>query len=261
MKRFSPLCVFFLCFAALLSCNKNNEAKPVDTNYKLSYGDSIFYVNSQPANIINPVNAPQGTYYSIPKGLEIDPNTGSINVSSSEAGLRYKVTFTSTTGYSTSSFIVISGIDFPDKYYHLTENDSIAFPVYNASSANAIPAGSFDDDYSANSSGCAMKTTNGQINLTESIRRGLFGSTPKNDTRKDFEIKYRINDKSGNALNKIKVLLYYYDKASDVPADLKQTILDHQSVTFHPDNTPLTGVVGSITTAKPRPPCIVIIAH
>src|SRR5690242_1489234 len=103
MKRYSPLCVLFFCFAVLVSCSKNNEAGSVDNFYKLSYGDSVFYVNSQPANIINPVNAPQGTYYSIPKGLEIDPNTGSINISASEAGLRYKVTFTSTTGYSSSS--------------------------------------------------------------------------------------------------------------------------------------------------------------
>src|SRR5438105_13795386 len=83
MKRFNPLCVFCICLGALISCNKNDEARPTDNNYKLSYGDSVFYVNSQPANIINPVNAPQGTYNSIPKGLEIDPNTGSINVSES----------------------------------------------------------------------------------------------------------------------------------------------------------------------------------
>ena len=105
-----------------------------------------------------------------------------------------------------------------------------------------------------------MKTNNGQINLTESIRNGLFGQIPQNNTKKGFDVLYRLDDKSGKALNKISILIYYFDTINDVTPDLAQTMIDHQIMTFQPNNAPMA--TGTIQTAsKPRPPCIVIIGH
>ena len=244
----------------MFSCKKSTTV-PV-TSYQLSYSDSIFYINNQTADILaSPVNAKAGSFTAFPEGLVINSSTGIINVSQSEAGMRYRINFLGTDGVASTSFIVISGINFPDKYYKIESADTMALPWYNASPSIALPSGIFDENKVANNSGCAMKTSNGQINLIQSIRNGLFGNTPKNDTRKDFEVVYRLNDKSNNALNKIKILIYYYNKMSDVPTTLVQTVLDHQAMTFQPNNTTVGNVIASNTTAKPRPPCIIIIGH
>jgi hypothetical protein len=247
-----------LCFT-ILSCKKSDIKQ--NNSYQLSYGDSLFYISNQPTDILaSPLNARAGNFSSFPDGLVIDPNTGVINVSQSEAGMKYRISFKGNSGDSSTAFIVISGINFPDKYYRIESSDTMAYPVYNADPSKILPPGSFDDDRVANNSGCAMKTINGQINLSESIRNGLFGSTPKNDTRKDFDVKYRLDDNSGKAENKIKILIYYYDHMSDVPQSLQQTIQDHQAMTFQPNNAPVSTARIS-AAAKPRPPCIVVIGH
>jgi hypothetical protein len=248
---------------ALVACDKNDANDTTATpGTQLSYGDSVFYVKEQSSDfLVSPVRTASGTYTAFPEGLEINPSTGVINVSQSEAGMRYRITFRSVQGDTSNAFVVISGINFPDKYYRLADADSIAFPVYNADPSRAVPSGIFDEDKVANNSGCAMRTNNGQINLKESIRNGLFGSTPKNDTRKDFEVKYRLDDRSGKAQNKIKILLYYYDTMADVPADLQQTVRDHLAMTLQPDNTPMLNAPIATRTAKPRPPCIIVIGH
>lgn len=268
--------VFFLTIvlAAAFSCSKpdmlqnNTSGAPVTGDstkevYRLNYGDSIFYISSQSGDVLaNPVHAKKGSFSAFPEGLAINNNTGVINVSQSESGMRYRVTYKGDAGDSSSTYVVISGINFPDKYYRIESADTLAFPVYNADPARQLPAGSFDDDKVANNSGCAMRTTNGQINLAESIRRGLFGNTPKNDTRKDFEIKYQLDDKSRKAQNKIKILLYYYDRMSDVPADLRQTVQDHLTMTLRTtgDNAANSRSAAALLS-RPRPPCIIIIGH
>ncbi|MFL5811563.1 MAG: hypothetical protein ACJ749_18715 [Flavisolibacter sp.] len=264
MKLLHPVRLVLL--ATLLgfgACNKSDSPSPHQSTYELTYNQPVFYLKNQSDDyIVKPVNQPvDGSFTSFPKGLELDPKTGAINVSQSESGMRYKITFTPTTGSSVSTHVVISGINFPDRFYFLSNNDSTAFPVYNADPLNKLPSGNFDEGNEANNSGCAMKTTDGQINLKESIRRGLFGTVPENDTRKGFDIKYRLNDNSGNSLNRIKVLLYYYNSMNDVPEDLKATMSEHLAMTLQPDNTPMGNTLISAAAPKPRPPCIVIIAH
>jgi hypothetical protein len=263
MKLLYPGRWVFLAVVLVFSACDKNDDQTQQRAAELSYSQPVFYIRNQASDyLVKPINKPgEGNFSSFPKGLELDPATGEINVSQSEAGMKYKITFTPVTGNPVSTYVVISGINFPDKFYFLSSNDSIAFPVYNADPSNTVPSGSFDEGNVANSSGCAMKTTNGQIDLKESIRRGLFGSTPKNDVRKDFDIKYRLNDNSGNSLNKIKVLLYYYNSMNDVPEDLKETMSQHLAMTLQPDNTPMNNTLVSAAAAKPRPPCIVIIAH
>ncbi|HEY6502971.1 MAG TPA: hypothetical protein VIZ28_03260 [Chitinophagaceae bacterium] len=238
-----------------LSCNKPSDGGPAGA-YNLSYGDSIIYLKQQAGDyLVKPIEYRAGTYEGFPDGIEIDDNTGEINVSKSETGLRYRITHTAPDGTVTTTKVVLSGITFPDKYYYLSQNDSIAFPVYNADPARILPVtGSvFDDGNGANTGGCSVRTTNGQINLAQSVRNGIFGNTPQNDVRKDFEIIYRLNDGSNKAVNKLKVRLYYYERISDVPADLLETLQDRE------DQGVFLRTRDVARIAKPRPPCVIIV--
>ena len=248
---------FFLAITVVsISCSKSNSDDKNAGDYNFSYGDSIIYLRSQASDyIIQPTEIRAGAYSAFPDGIEIDETTGAINVSKSETGLRYRITHTSPAGIVTETKLVLSGITFTDKYYHLSQNDSIAFPVYNASASRILPlnGSTFDEGNSANSGGCSVQTTNGQINLAQCIRNGIFGGVPRNDERKDFEIAYRINDGSGKALNKLKVRLYYYNSMADVPADLLETLQDRE------DQGVFLRTGNAAKVAKPRPPCVIIV--
>lgn len=255
-----------IAISALLSCNKP-AVGPID-GYTLSYGDSILYLQPLPGDhIVYPTQAGNGTYIAFPEGIEIDEATGAINVSKSETGLRYRVTHRAPDGTETSIYIVLSGITFTDKFYNLSLNDTIAFPVYNANESRPLPiAGSvFDEGGGANSSGCDVKTVNGQINLAQTVRNGLFGNTPINDSRRDIDIVYRLNDGSGKAENKIRVRLYYYTSMATVAPDLMQTIQDREDlgVFLRALAVGTTNMATARTSreARPRPPCVIIIAN
>jgi len=257
-----------LSLVTIISCNKPNDEGP----YTLSYGNPVIYLKNQTGDhIVYPTQTRAGTYTAFPEGIEIDDDNGAINVSKSETGLRYKITHTATNGDTTSTIVLLSGIQFLDKFYRLSQNDSIAFPIYNGNAVNPLPltGSSFDDGGLANAGGCSVKTTNGQINLAETLRNGVFGSTPQNDAKREFEIEYKLNDESGKARNKIKVKLYYYNTMADVAQDLLETLNDRQSqgVFLGMNNSASGGSMSTARTtnttaiAKPRPPCVIIIGQ
>lgn len=261
------------CFAAatFLSCKKSSNTP--EGPYTLSYGDSILYLDPAGNNIIYPIEQRPGVYTGFPDGIEIDENTGAIDVSDSETGLRYRITHTAPDGTITETKIVLSGITFTDHYYLLSSGDSVANPVYNADLNRILPlsGSSFDEGNTANGGGCKVYTNNGRINLAETVRNGVFGSVPKNDERRDFDIDYRLNDESGKSLNKIRVRLYYYETMADVPADLLQTLQDREELgvflrggTQTYTETPvlfLNTASRLNREARPRPPCVIIVDH
>lgn len=266
------LCLAPALAGGWLSCRKN--AGEPSGPYALQYVDSILYKKQQSNDyIVYPTERRAGTYYGFPEGIEVDKNTGAINVTKSEPGLRYRITHVSPKGDTTTTLVVISGITYFDKYHNLSLGDSVAAPVYNADINRPLPlAGSdFDSDNTANSGGCSVKTTNGQINLAESVRNGIFGNPPVNDARREFDIAYRLNDASGKVKNRIKVKLYYYHTMADVAPDLLQTLQEReqQGVFLGANFTlPFTNLyvrpAGTETVsgvAKPRPPCIIIIGQ
>jgi hypothetical protein len=254
--------LLFVCTAislTWLSCTKSTDSvdDPTTSAYKLSYGDSILYLRPSAGDyIVYPTTPKSGTYTGFPEGIEIDDNTGAINVSNSETGLRYRITHTAPDGTKTETKVVLSGITFKDQFYFLSSNDSIALPIYNADPARILPlSGSlFDEGSLANGGGCAVKTDNGKINLKETIRNGVFGFPPRNDAQQTFEIKYRINDASGKKENKLKVLLYWYNTINDVPQYLWEILNERTS-----QGVFLRGTAQRV--AKPRPPCVIIIAN
>ncbi len=225
----------------------------------LSYGDSIFYLSTTGTNIISPKPmSKKGTFYGFPEGIELDSLNGNIDIADSETGLRYKIMFVPDgTKDTISTKIVLSGINFYDGIYHLSKGDTIAKPIYNANGQPYIPglfgtgaANIFDDGNGCNTQGCAVSFANGSINLAQSLRNGAI--LRKNDDQKEFTCYYRMDDKSGKALNKLKVLLYYYDSVADIPQYLWDILLiDHAGTILRTAN--------GQKIAKPRPPCIVIV--
>ncbi len=269
-RKFLVLSLFAMIAASIVSCDKPGNDVPENPTgpYKLSYGDSIIYLKPGSGDyIVNPVTTRPGQYTGFPDGIEIDETTGAINVSKSETGLRYRITHTSPSGDTTNTLVVLSGITFRDYFYILANGDSVANPVYNASESRALPVSgsNFDDDNTANSGGCSVKTDNGKINLAESVRKGVFGANPKNDDQKTIEIKYRINDASGKSQNKLKVLLYWYETMADVPEYVWEILNDRttEGVFLRGGGTSTDpSFAGRLQkAAKPRPPCVVIVAH
>lgn len=250
-----------------VGCDKSSDTTDDNTPYNLSYGDSIIYLRPSTGDyIVYPIVHRKGEYTGFPEGIEIDEKTGAINVSKSETGLRYRITHTSPQGKVTTTMVVLSGITFTDHFYRLATGDSVAHPVYNASPDRILPLNGsiFDEDNLANVSGCAVRTHDGKINLAESIRKGVFGSNPQNDDQKEIEIKYRINDESGKSQNKLKVLLYWYNTMADVPQYLWEILNERasQGVFLRNGNMATINSTQQIEkVAKPRPPCVIIIAN
>lgn len=281
MKGSFRIFLLFLGFlSTVCSCKKTNNGSPnPQAAYSLNYGDSVFYLKTSALDyIIAPTMPRTGQYVGFPAGIDIDQNSGAINISKCETGLRYRVTFFPTG--STDSFntiILISGINFLDGFYKLTTADSLARPIYNGNLSNSIPSLNkgtlFDDGSNCNKNGCVVNTVNGVINLAQTVRNGVFGTVPKNNERHEYDMNYRIDDKSAKSLNTIRVKLYYFDTITNVTQEVYDIIASRQgSLLGHaPAPTPfhnMTSVNGiSQTTGssapppKPRPPCIFVLAR
>jgi hypothetical protein len=239
----------------------------------------VFYINGGNTDYtIQPLQPKAGQYVGYPEGIDIDSQTGAIRVNSSETGLRYRVTFYpdgATDSFSTN--IVISGINYLDGFYRLNTADSILRPLYNGSFGAQVPginSGTiFDDGSACNSAGCDVNTIAGTINLAQTVRNGVFGADPTNNDRHEFELVYRINDKSGKALNSIKVKLYYFNSINDVTPEVYDIISSREGTIFgaSPIAVPFAHytTVNGVTqvndrakvSAKPRPPCIFILGR
>jgi hypothetical protein len=285
MKNFVRLPIFiFILITAVISCKKDNNSPSVPPiltpRLSISYGDSVFYLNPQNDDyIIRPVKVQSGEYIGFPEGIDIDSKTGEINVSKSETGLRYRITFIPAGTFdSIATNIIISGINFLDGFYKLTTADSLLKPIYNASVNNQVPGVNngtiFDDGSSCNTAGCNVNTLLGSINLAQTVRNGVFGTTPANNDRHEFDLNYRINDKSGKTLNTLKVKLYYFDSINDVTQEVFDIIDSRQGAILgvNPKPTPfekMTSVNSVVEQTvllgkqipKPRPPCIFILGR
>ncbi|MBD0333798.1 MAG: hypothetical protein ICV66_14220 [Chitinophagaceae bacterium] len=246
------------------SCKKADLKTPAAA-VRLSYGDSIIYLKNQSSDYtITPVTTKAGIYTAFPEGIIIDAHSGAINVSKSETGLRYRIDYTSPTGDTSSTIILLSGINYPDKYYNISKGDSIVFPIYNGTPLRSLPANGnvFDESNIATSAGCAINTSNGQINLAQTLRNGFFKNLPLGETRVDVDVKYRLNDQSDKALNGIRVRLYYYHTMNDVPQELKQTLLDRDGMFLRMNSSSAIEEASRYAKgARPRPPCVIVIAQ
>jgi hypothetical protein len=259
----------YACVALLLSCSKHT---PVPSAGKLTYGDSVFYIKNA-AYTITPLNGGTGTYSAFPNNLQIDNNTGAVTITikgkdgQSQTGLRYRIMYTSpSSNHVDSTFIILSGISYFDKFYYLNQNDSIITPVYNADRSKPVPAGNYDI---AHDNRFAISPATGQININETIRRGYFNDLLPNTSWKQTTVRYAINDNSGGVENAIDVILYYYNQISDVPVNVSALMQAHQQMSLSANiasipstNAPVDNNLSSnLSLSRPRPPCVVIIGH
>jgi hypothetical protein len=283
-KAIKILFIVFIVVTFFTSCKKESGGTlpptPIDTtggggtgggSIVLNYGDTIFFLQPTGNNIVTLKNFTKvGKFYSFPKGIELDSTTGSIDLKESEMGLRYKIMFVPAgTRDTIKTKIVLAGINFYDGIYNLSRGDTIAHSIYNANSP-FIPgqfgtglANIFDEGNGCNSQGCAVSTVNGKINLAKSIRDGAIPRV--NDAQKEFTYFYRIDDRSGKSLNKLKVVLYYYDSVADIPQYLWDIVLiDHAGTIIPPGFAAKfsnTTTVDNLGTARPRPPCVIIVGR
>ena len=247
------------------SSNENNITTPVEAKKpELTYPDSVFYITSSQDYIVGPVGQSSGTYFSFPEGLSLNEKTGAINVSKSDAGLKYRVSFVENGKSDTAStFILISGINYMDGFYNLAKGDSILKPVYNANKDIAIPGinngTTFDVGLNCNKLGCKVSTATAEINLAQTVRNGVFGNTPSNNDRHEFDLTYRINDNSLKFDNTLKVKLYFFNSMSEVTPEAFDIIASRQGTIIGPGNT--TSAALAKKAARPRPPCIFIVSH
>jgi len=263
MMRAIGKLVLGMMLTGIFSCKKNAGPAPVVSGAP-GYGDSILFAPNQSNDyIVTPSNTGHGTYTGFPEGIVIDANTGAINVTKSDAGLKYKITFSPAGSTDTfSTFVTISGINYLDGFYKLTTADSILHPVYNAAIGNPIPGlnnGSlFDIGSGCNSQGCNVNMANGAINLAQTVRNGVFGNVPSNNDRHEFDLNYTISDQSSQALKTIRVKLYYFNTISDVTQEVYDIISSRQGSIFLAGNA---AAARPVKPARPRPPCIFIVSH
>lgn len=270
-RNLFPILVLLTAFAA---CRKNKGNDP-GSNYALSYGDSIIYLKATGGDhIVSPVIPMAGKYEGFPEGIQLNDKTGEINVSKSETGLRYRITFVPEGSIKTyTTVVLLAGVNYLDAFYFLSKNDTISKAVYNGDLARAVPVSAgktvFDIGLGCNNEGIAVNTENGNINLMQTIRNGFFGKYPDNDSRQEFELKYKIDDKSQQAGQAVKIKLYYYNTMADVPQKYFDLLKDREGTILWANNTNpagelisgIAGVAGVQREAKPRPPCIFIIGR
>lgn len=273
------ICIMLLGATLMAACSKDTDnTLPEQNQPSLSYGDSILYIKDGDAdNIVLPANTAAGHYFGFPEGIELDEKTGAINVDKSETGLRYRISFVpdGQTDTTLSTIVLLSGINYLDNIYYLDENDTTATPIYNGRLENTVPGTNgqslFDEGGGCNGNGVAVSTTDGSINIAESLRKGVFGSDPSNGDQKEVELLYRISDGSKKALNKVKVKLYYFDTPADISEDLVQLMNDRKGMFLgvpsqppffeycSPNNARFISQNSVLGTAKPRPPCIFVV--
>ena len=280
MKQTRNLLTVLGLTLVLTACRKDENGTPPGNNQQpgaLNYGDSILYVSIDGNDhIVSPVNSVPGRYFGFPEGIELDEVSGAINVNKSETGLRYRISFIPDDGKDTlSTIVLLSGINYLDRIYHLEEDDTLAMPVYNGRVGNQVPSANqgsvFDEGGGCNDLGIAVNAGDARINLVQTVRNGVFGDEPKNGDHKEVEMLYRINDNSGKALNRLKVKLYYFNKPEDITEDLVQLMNDRQGMFLGIEMPPFFDYApgssnpfvvannSSLGLAKPRPPCIFIV--
>ena len=122
--------------------NKNVNSGSPDTPPSPScpvapiYGDTIIF--TQPTNgadyIFYPVNDPgPGKYFSWPVGMVLDQNTGAIDLTASQTGMKYAIGFVkSGTTDTCMSTLVVGGASYYDSVYVLQDGQTTAAPYFEA---------------------------------------------------------------------------------------------------------------------------------
>ncbi|HXB08836.1 MAG TPA: hypothetical protein VNW04_17035 [Puia sp.] len=227
------------------------------------YGDTLVF--PQPSGgdyIINPVNNPgPGKYFSWPVGMVLDQNTGAIDATLSQTGMRYIMGYVRQGTHDTClSQLILGGASYYDSVYVFANGVTTAPPYFEANpylpSVCANGGCTFDVTGSAKAQKVIVDKNTGVIDLQKTLNGtllglgGAFGLIPVNGQSLVTTITYKINYGSNNALQQIQVQLVYYDSKSLISGGLLGGIVNAL------DNV-LSGNVIS-TSASPRPPLVIM---
>ena len=179
-------------------------------------------------NATNPVN---GRFSVEPKGLDIDPTTGAIDVNASGSGVEYYLTFKDNNACICERTVIISGIDYLDKIIDLNSDETTNAPIFEADVNQAPPAGYFYDskdlvDGKPNSrfiaEGLAIDERTGAIDAKKTLLNlKEEGEEIKNGYYKEFDVSYSFEEEP-DVWYETEVELYYFRTQADIP----QSVLD-----------------------------------
>lgn len=148
-----------------------SNAQPCDLNYETNVA-----IPGQ-MNILEPKFGENteldGTFTAIPPGLDINPESGVISVNTSEAGVEYRIMYTSQDKNTMcETTMLVSGIDYLDVIIDLESNepDSI-FPILDANPEQRAPQGKYDADGRARLQGLSIDPDTGAINLLQTLQQ------------------------------------------------------------------------------------------
>jgi hypothetical protein len=227
------------------------------------YGDTLIF--PQPSGgdyIVYPVNAPgPGKYFAWPVGMVLDQNSGAINMTQSQTGMRYILGFVKAGTTDTClQQLIIGGAAYYDSVYVFENGATTAPPYFEANpylpSVCANGGCTFDVTGSAAAQKVIVDKNTGVIDLQKTLNGtllglgGAFGLIPVDGATITTTIYYKINFGSNNALQNIQVQLQYYNKKSLISGALLGGIVNAL------DNV-LAGHVIS-TTSSPRPPLVIM---
>ena len=230
------------------------------------YGDTLIFPQPTAGNdIVFPVNNPgPGKYFSWPVGMVLDQNTGAINMTQSQTGMRYIMGFVKAGTTDTClSTVIIGGAAYYDSVYVFAAGATTASPYFEANPyLPSVCAGggcTFDVTGQAAAQKVVVDKNTGVIDLQKTLNGpgglagllgGAFGLLPVNGQTLLTTITYKINYGSNNALQQIQVQLQYYDKKSLINIALVNGLLNAL------DNV-LSGNIIT-TTSNPRPPLVIM---
>lgn len=286
MKKLLSATLMLSSLFVLIQCSKKDSAltkPPVTGNKSLSYGDSVFYLKSSGEKYkMSPLISRSGKYTAVPDNLQIDENRGEITVqvdgrnSTSQTGLWYKIYFESSMHEKDSTMVMISGVNYIDEFYVYKKDgngDTIISPVYNGNQNERLPKGIFwieQDKFSS-----IINPANGEINISKffnALRKAR--QTNSDSTWEELTVRYKLEDRSEKADNRLDILLYhYYTDKDSIPQNVTAAMNTHRSQTFGLNLAPLNRTVGAIEplpsslmanggrSLKPRPPCVVIVGN
>ena len=236
-----------------------------------NYGDSIIYLQPVAGDyIVRPLNNPDtGKYFSWPVGMVLDKNTGAINVSRSENGLRYNIGYVRKgTTDTCMQTIILAGASYPDSVFVLANGEQFELPYFNANpNLISICSGQttggitcmFDIDNNATNKHISIDHNTGVIDLKKTLNQGAFGLLPLDGTTISTTIAYKLNDNSSMAMQHIPVNMIYYTRKQDVPASLLAAVEDKlNKVTQSLLLINLIATPDRGNTGNPRPPIIIV---
>jgi hypothetical protein len=232
------------------------------------YGDTIIYL--QPSGqdyIVAPLNRPDsGKYFAWPQGMDINTNTGAINVSKSSTGLRYNIGYVKNGTTDTClQKLIIAGASYADSVYVLANNETLAKPYFNANpylasicnggGSPGVPSCAFDITGQLNRQRIAVDKNTGVIDLKKSLYQGVFGLIPLDGTTVNTTMYYQLNDNSNMAVQAIPIQLVFYNRKSNVPPSLLSDIGYKLNQILN--NLLLINTTGR-ASGNPRPPIIIV---